>query len=160
MATSRERKSRPPRPYFPERTPQHYYPHLDVAYVMVPQPYAVMNTQPYVRPQQQFNQNQALFLRNQPPHQAQYNPDLHRTTSPTMPVFGNHLRWQTSHPLASHIPAFSPNLSRWVCCSLYPKPDRTQRHLLTDPVLDVLTTQGRKGMIQMIVGPWRGLWKI
>ncbi|XP_070028745.1 uncharacterized protein [Nicotiana sylvestris] len=52
MATSSVRKSRPPRPYFPARTPQHYYPHQDMAYAMVPQPYAVMNAQPYVRPQQ------------------------------------------------------------------------------------------------------------
>ncbi|XP_019237276.1 PREDICTED: uncharacterized protein LOC109217476 [Nicotiana attenuata] len=41
---------------------------------MVPQPYVVMNAQPYVRPQQQFNQNRAPVPRNQPPRQAQYNP--------------------------------------------------------------------------------------
>ncbi|XP_019241641.1 PREDICTED: uncharacterized protein LOC109221627 [Nicotiana attenuata] len=46
MATSSVRKPRPPRPYFSERTPQHYYPRQDVAYDMVPQPYAVMNAQP------------------------------------------------------------------------------------------------------------------
>nr|XP_016498056.1 PREDICTED: uncharacterized protein LOC107816824 [Nicotiana tabacum] len=45
-----------------------------MAYAMVPQPYVVMNAQPYVRAQQQFNQNQALFPRNQPLHQAHYNP--------------------------------------------------------------------------------------
>ncbi|XP_070017617.1 uncharacterized protein [Nicotiana sylvestris] len=55
MGTSSARKPRLPRPLFFERTPQHYYPHQDVAYAMVPQPYAVMNAQPYVRPQQQFN---------------------------------------------------------------------------------------------------------
>ncbi|XP_070020114.1 uncharacterized protein [Nicotiana sylvestris] len=43
MATSSVRKPHPPRPYFSERTPQHYYTHQDVAYAMVPQPYAVMN---------------------------------------------------------------------------------------------------------------------
>ncbi|XP_070020305.1 uncharacterized protein [Nicotiana sylvestris] len=47
MATSSVRKPRPPRPYFPARTPQYYYPYQDVAYAMVPQPYTVMNAQPY-----------------------------------------------------------------------------------------------------------------
>nr|XP_016472866.1 PREDICTED: uncharacterized protein LOC107794841 [Nicotiana tabacum] len=74
METSSVRKHHQPRPYFPERTLYHYYPHQDVAYDMVPQPYAVMNDQPYVRPQQQFNQNRAPFPGNQPPNQAQYNP--------------------------------------------------------------------------------------
>ncbi|XP_070002924.1 uncharacterized protein [Nicotiana sylvestris] len=74
MAISSVRKPRLPRPYFPARTPQHCYPHQDVAYAMVPRPYAVMNAQPYVRPQQQLNQNRAPFPRNQPPRQAQYNP--------------------------------------------------------------------------------------
>ncbi|XP_070025362.1 uncharacterized protein [Nicotiana sylvestris] len=46
----------------------------DVAYAMVPQPYAVMNAQSYARPQQQFNQNRAPFHINVPFHQAQYNP--------------------------------------------------------------------------------------
>ncbi|XP_070018007.1 uncharacterized protein [Nicotiana sylvestris] len=72
MATSSARKLRSPRPLFSERTPQHYYPHQDVAYA--PQPYTVMNAQPYVRPQQQFNQNIAPFPRKQPPHQAHYDP--------------------------------------------------------------------------------------
>ncbi|XP_019241456.1 PREDICTED: uncharacterized protein LOC109221421 [Nicotiana attenuata] len=35
---------------------------------------SVMNAQPYARPQQQFNQNRAPPPRNNPPHQAQYNP--------------------------------------------------------------------------------------
>ncbi|XP_019252752.1 PREDICTED: uncharacterized protein LOC109231545 [Nicotiana attenuata] len=59
MATSGPTNPRPPRPYFATRTPQHYYSHKDVA---------------YARPQQQFNQNRAPFPRNQPPRQAQYNP--------------------------------------------------------------------------------------
>ena len=74
MAASSLRNPRPPKGYFPSSTPQHYYPHQDVAYAMAPQPYAVMNTQPYARPQQQFNQNRAPLPRNNPPHQAQYNP--------------------------------------------------------------------------------------
>ncbi|XP_070008343.1 uncharacterized protein [Nicotiana sylvestris] len=44
------RKHHTPRSFFLERTPQHYYPHKDIAYA--PQPYTVMNAQPYVRPQQ------------------------------------------------------------------------------------------------------------
>ncbi|XP_070017128.1 uncharacterized protein [Nicotiana sylvestris] len=74
MATSSARNPRPPRPHFSEKTPQHYYPYQDVAYAMVLQPYTVMNAQPYVRTQQQFNQNRAPFPRNQPAHQAHYNP--------------------------------------------------------------------------------------
>ncbi|XP_019242341.1 PREDICTED: uncharacterized protein LOC109222434 [Nicotiana attenuata] len=74
MATSSVRKPHPSKPYFDTSTPQHYYPHQDAAYAMAPRPYAVMNAQPYVKPQQQFNQNQAPFPRNQPPYQAQYNP--------------------------------------------------------------------------------------
>ncbi|XP_070005095.1 uncharacterized protein [Nicotiana sylvestris] len=74
MATSSVRKPRSARLHFSERTPQHYYPHQDVAYAMDLQPYAVMNAQPYARPQQQFHQNRARFPRNQLPHQAQYNP--------------------------------------------------------------------------------------
>ncbi|XP_019225653.1 PREDICTED: uncharacterized protein LOC109207226 [Nicotiana attenuata] len=46
----------------------------DVAYSMTPQPYAVMNAQPYARPQQQFNQNRAPLPRNNPPHHAPYSP--------------------------------------------------------------------------------------
>ncbi|XP_070025493.1 uncharacterized protein [Nicotiana sylvestris] len=74
MATSSVRKPRSARLHFSERTPQHYYPHQDAAYAMDLQPYAVMNAQPYARPQQQFHQNRAQFPRNQLPHQAQYNP--------------------------------------------------------------------------------------
>ncbi|XP_070005370.1 uncharacterized protein [Nicotiana sylvestris] len=40
MAASSLRNPRPPRGYFPPSTPQHYYPHQDVAYAMAPQPYA------------------------------------------------------------------------------------------------------------------------
>ncbi|XP_019240246.1 PREDICTED: uncharacterized protein LOC109220243 [Nicotiana attenuata] len=77
MAASGPRNPRLPRNYFspsPPPPPQHYYPHQDVAYAMAPQPYALMNAQPYARPQQQFNQNRAPPPRNNPPHQAQYNP--------------------------------------------------------------------------------------
>lgn len=45
-----------------------------MGYAMAIQPYAVMNAQPYTRPQQQFNQNRAPLPRNHPPHQAPYNP--------------------------------------------------------------------------------------
>ncbi|XP_070052628.1 uncharacterized protein [Nicotiana tomentosiformis] len=41
--------------YLPSRTPQHYYPHQDAAYAVAPPPYAVMNVQPYARPQQHYN---------------------------------------------------------------------------------------------------------
>ncbi|XP_019234623.1 PREDICTED: uncharacterized protein LOC109215064 [Nicotiana attenuata] len=74
MAASSLRNPRQPRSYFPPNTPQHYYPPQDVAYAMAPQPYAVMNAQPYTRPQQQFNQNLAPLPINNPPHQAPYNP--------------------------------------------------------------------------------------
>ncbi|XP_070015068.1 uncharacterized protein [Nicotiana sylvestris] len=46
----------------------------DEAYAMTPQPYTVMNAQPYARPQQQFNQNRAPPPRNNPTYQAPYNP--------------------------------------------------------------------------------------
>nr|XP_016463962.1 PREDICTED: cell division protein ZipA-like [Nicotiana tabacum] len=72
MAVSGARRNCTPRSLFSERTPQHYYPHQDLAYT--PQPYSVMNAQPYVRPQQQDNRNQAPFPRNQPPYQTHYNP--------------------------------------------------------------------------------------
>ncbi|XP_070019790.1 uncharacterized protein [Nicotiana sylvestris] len=57
MVASGSRNPRPPRNYFRPNTPQHYYPYQDVAYTMAPQPYAVMNAQPYARPQQKLNQN-------------------------------------------------------------------------------------------------------
>ncbi|XP_075095495.1 uncharacterized protein LOC142173748 [Nicotiana tabacum] len=60
--------------YLPPRTTQHYYPHQDAAYVVAPPPYAVMNAQPYTRPQQHYNQNRAPLPRNNHPHQAPYNP--------------------------------------------------------------------------------------
>ncbi|XP_070028633.1 uncharacterized protein [Nicotiana sylvestris] len=66
MASSGTRRSYTPGPIFSERTPQHYYPHQDLAYT--PQPYSVMNTQPYVRPPQQANRSQAPPPRNQPPY--------------------------------------------------------------------------------------------
>ncbi|XP_070019506.1 uncharacterized protein [Nicotiana sylvestris] len=72
LAASGTRRNYTPRSLFSERTPQHYYPHQDLAYTI--QPYLVMNTQPYVRPQQQANRNQAPFPRNQPPYQTHYNP--------------------------------------------------------------------------------------
>uniref|UniRef100_A0A1S3YX47 G-patch domain-containing protein n=1 Tax=Nicotiana tabacum TaxID=4097 RepID=A0A1S3YX47_TOBAC len=75
MATSSVRKPHPSRFHFSERAPQHYYPHQDAAYAMNLQPYTVMNAQPYIRPQQQFHQKRAQFPRNQPPHQAQQNPE-------------------------------------------------------------------------------------
>ncbi|XP_019254984.1 PREDICTED: uncharacterized protein LOC109233553 [Nicotiana attenuata] len=55
MAASGPRNPRPPRSYFSPSTPQHYYPHQDVAYALALQPYTVMNAQPYARPQQQQN---------------------------------------------------------------------------------------------------------
>ncbi|XP_019248765.1 PREDICTED: uncharacterized protein LOC109228037 [Nicotiana attenuata] len=90
MATSSVRKPRPPRPYFPSRTPQHYYPHQDVAYDMVPQPYAVLNAQPYVRPQQQFNQTELHFPEINVLAKLNRILDHHKITFPTMPVPGNH----------------------------------------------------------------------
>ncbi|XP_070014125.1 uncharacterized protein [Nicotiana sylvestris] len=72
MVLSGVRKHHTPRSLFSDRTPLHYYPQQDVAYA--PQPYPVMNAQPYVRPQQQANQNKAPFHRNQPPYQTHYNP--------------------------------------------------------------------------------------
>ncbi|XP_070009798.1 uncharacterized protein [Nicotiana sylvestris] len=74
MATLSVRKPRSARLHFSEKPPQHDYPHQDAAYAMDLQPYAVMNAQPYSRPQQQFHQNRAQFPRNQLPHHAQYNP--------------------------------------------------------------------------------------
>nr|XP_016492026.1 PREDICTED: uncharacterized protein LOC107811583 [Nicotiana tabacum] len=74
MASSGKRISYTPGPLFSERTPQHYYPHQDLAYT--PQPYSVMNTQPYVRPPQQANRSQAPPPRNQPPYRNHYNPQL------------------------------------------------------------------------------------
>nr|XP_016476206.1 PREDICTED: uncharacterized protein LOC107797798 [Nicotiana tabacum] len=90
MAASGSRKHRTPRSLFLERTPQHYYPHQDVAYA--PQPYTVMNAQPYVWPQQQANRNQAPFSRNQPPYQNHYNPrppqnNFHPRELPKRPKF-------------------------------------------------------------------------
>ncbi|XP_070011418.1 uncharacterized protein [Nicotiana sylvestris] len=74
MAASGTRRNYTPKSLFSERTPQHYYPHQDLAYT--PQPYSVMNTQPYVRPQQQANKNQAPPPRNQPSYRNHYNPQL------------------------------------------------------------------------------------
>nr|XP_016442084.1 PREDICTED: uncharacterized protein LOC107767561 [Nicotiana tabacum] len=72
MAASGGRRYRDHRLVFSERTPQHYYPHNDMAYA--PSPYAVMNAQPFGRPQPQANRNPPPFQRNQPPYQNQYNP--------------------------------------------------------------------------------------
>ncbi|XP_070005000.1 uncharacterized protein [Nicotiana sylvestris] len=72
MAASWGRRYRAPRPVFSEITPQHYYPHSDMVYA--PPLYAVMNAQPFSRPQPQANRNQPPFQRNQPPHQNHYNP--------------------------------------------------------------------------------------
>nr|XP_016445893.1 PREDICTED: uncharacterized protein LOC107771083 [Nicotiana tabacum] len=72
MAASGGRRYRDHRPVFSERTPQHHYPHNDMAYA--PSPYAVMNAQPFGRPQPQANRNPPPFQRNQPPYQNQYNP--------------------------------------------------------------------------------------
>ncbi|XP_070016033.1 uncharacterized protein [Nicotiana sylvestris] len=74
MATSGTRRNYTPRSLLSERTPQHYYPHQDLAYT--PQPYSVMTTQPYVRPPQQANRSQALPPINQPPYRHHYNPQL------------------------------------------------------------------------------------
>ncbi|XP_070029204.1 uncharacterized protein [Nicotiana sylvestris] len=43
MSASSLRNPHPPKGYFPPSTPQHYYPHQDVAYVMAPQPRAIKN---------------------------------------------------------------------------------------------------------------------
>nr|XP_016457951.1 PREDICTED: uncharacterized protein LOC107781725 [Nicotiana tabacum] len=72
MAASRGRRYPDHKPVFSERTPQHYYPHNDMAYA--PSPFAVMNAQPFGRPQPQANRNPPPFQRNQPPYQNQYNP--------------------------------------------------------------------------------------
>ncbi|XP_070031579.1 uncharacterized protein [Nicotiana tomentosiformis] len=64
----------PDHSYLPSRTPQHYYPHQDAAYAVALPPYAVMNVQPYARPQQHYNQNRAPPPRNNHPYQAPYNP--------------------------------------------------------------------------------------
>ncbi|XP_070007246.1 uncharacterized protein [Nicotiana sylvestris] len=72
IAASEAREYRNSRPRFPERTPQYYYPHKNVTYA--PQPYMVMNTQPYVQPPQQANRGQAPPPRNQPPYRNHYNP--------------------------------------------------------------------------------------
>ncbi|XP_070002283.1 uncharacterized protein [Nicotiana sylvestris] len=72
MAASGGRRYQDHRPVFSERIPQHYYPHNDMAYA--PSPYAVMNSQPFGRPQPQANRNSPPFQRNQPPYQNQYNP--------------------------------------------------------------------------------------
>ncbi|XP_070017676.1 uncharacterized protein [Nicotiana sylvestris] len=90
MAASGARKHHTPRSFFSERTPQHYCPHQDVAYA--PQPYLVMNAQPYIRPQQQANWNQAPFPKNQPPYQNHYNPrppqnNFHPREPPKRPNF-------------------------------------------------------------------------
>ncbi|XP_070015885.1 uncharacterized protein [Nicotiana sylvestris] len=90
MAVSGARRNCTPRSPFSERTPQHYYPHQDLAYT--PQPYSVMNAHPYVRPQQQANRNQALFPRNQPSYQTHYNPhppqnNFHPHEPPKRPNF-------------------------------------------------------------------------
>ncbi|XP_070010905.1 uncharacterized protein [Nicotiana sylvestris] len=72
MAASGGRRYQAPRPVFSEITPQHYYPHSDMVYA--PPLYAVMNAQPFSRPQPQANRNQPPFQRNQPTHQNHYNP--------------------------------------------------------------------------------------
>uniref|UniRef100_A0A1S3XKV6 Retrotransposon gag domain-containing protein n=1 Tax=Nicotiana tabacum TaxID=4097 RepID=A0A1S3XKV6_TOBAC len=72
MAASEAREYRHPRPRFPERTPQHYYPHSNLAYAH--QPYMVMNAQPYTHPPQQANRGPAPPPRNQPPYRNHYNP--------------------------------------------------------------------------------------
>ncbi|XP_070018235.1 uncharacterized protein [Nicotiana sylvestris] len=74
IAASEAREYRNPRPRFPEKKPQYYYPHQNVTYA--PQPYMVMNTQPYVQPPQQANRGQAPPPRNQPPYRNHYNPQL------------------------------------------------------------------------------------
>ncbi|XP_070011009.1 uncharacterized protein [Nicotiana sylvestris] len=73
-AASEAREYRNLRPRFPEKTPQHYYPHQNVTYAH--QPYMVMNTQPYVQLPQQANRGQAPPPRNQPPYRNHYNPQL------------------------------------------------------------------------------------
>ncbi|XP_070022116.1 uncharacterized protein [Nicotiana sylvestris] len=74
MAASGTRRNYTPRSLFSKRDPHHYYPHQDLA--NTPQPYSVMNTQPYVRQPQQANRSQAPPPRNQPPYRNHYNPQL------------------------------------------------------------------------------------
>lgn len=57
MATLGMKRHYSPRPMFPGRTPQHYYPHQDMPYA--PQLYEVMNAPPFARSQQQDNRNKA-----------------------------------------------------------------------------------------------------
>ncbi|XP_075080202.1 uncharacterized protein LOC142165737 [Nicotiana tabacum] len=118
MAASGARKHRTPRSLFSERTPQHYYPHQDVRYA--PQPYTVMNSQPYVRPQQQANQNQASFSRNQTPYQNHYNPqppqnNFHPREPPKRPNFT---------PIIKTYSSLLPNLVQMG--PLYPVPQTRQ----------------------------------
>jgi len=150
MAASGPRNPRPPRSYFSPSTPQHYYPHQDVAYAMVPQPYAVMNAQPYARPQQQFNRAPPLHITLIT--KLNIIPDLYNIISPTMPMLGNHPKEQTSRLLVSHILAFSLNWSKWVCYNPYPRIDKTQSHLPTDPVPDVPIILEWKDMTLKTVG--------
>ncbi|XP_019235359.1 PREDICTED: uncharacterized protein LOC109215702 [Nicotiana attenuata] len=60
--------------YMTPRTPQHYYPHQDAAYAVALPHYAMMNAQPYTRPQQHYNQARDPSPRNNHPHIAPYNP--------------------------------------------------------------------------------------
>ncbi|XP_070023283.1 uncharacterized protein [Nicotiana sylvestris] len=59
--------------YVPPMVPPHYYPFQDVVYVVAPPLYAVMNAQPYPRPQH-YPQNRAPPPKNAHPYQAPYNP--------------------------------------------------------------------------------------
>nr|XP_016503718.1 PREDICTED: uncharacterized protein LOC107821781 [Nicotiana tabacum] len=75
MMTSDLKNSRQFQGYARPKIPHHYYPHQDIAYAVPHHPFAVMNAQPYPRPQQQqYNQNRAPPPRNNLPHQAPYNP--------------------------------------------------------------------------------------
>ncbi|XP_070006112.1 uncharacterized protein [Nicotiana sylvestris] len=60
--------------YVPPMVPPYYYPLQDVVYAVASPPYAVMNAQPYPRPQH-YPQNRAPLPRNTHPHQAPYNPE-------------------------------------------------------------------------------------
>ncbi|XP_070011307.1 uncharacterized protein [Nicotiana sylvestris] len=110
MATSSVRKPLPSRFHFSERAPQHYYPHQDAAYAMDLQPYTVMNAQPYIRPQQQFHQKRAQFPRNQPPHQAQYNPRPPQNNLPYNARAREPLRKMDFTPIGESYSNFFPKL--------------------------------------------------
>ncbi|XP_070050532.1 uncharacterized protein [Nicotiana tomentosiformis] len=106
MMASSLRNSRRPQDYSspPSKAPQHYYPHQDADYAMAPHSYAVMNAQPYTHPQQHYNQNRAPPPRNNPPHQAPYNPRPPQKITSITPIPVNHPGKLTSPTLVNLTP--------------------------------------------------------